>query len=571
MQDLGLFLDFMYGEETGYAYSPTKNPDPDNPVFEQYFFHWPTEKEQLISHIQTKTQSHEVYFGPALYSSDKDAEKDSFKGTNVVWVEFDGNDPANVSDIPEPAIKIQSSTDKHEHWYWKLDHFVEDINIVEDITGRLAYHLNADLGCWNANRVLRPPGTRHHESGLTVTTFRWDLRPTAIRSFNELPAVPVKLLKTSDINHVPAPLEVIAKYSFADRMEDFKFFMTPKIEKGHRSDALAKLGHICMELSMTNAETLALLLNADNRWGKYKDRKDQKARLLGIINYCRSKHPVDAVGKETEVEKRLVVYNYDEFINTEIKLEWVIEGLIHRKGLAILSGPPDVGKSQVSLRFAEKLATGSPFLQWPIPKPMRILFVSMEMPHEELHYLVDNMQFNSDKDLLRENFLVLPLGYGIRLGNKAAQAELAAVVEEFMPDGIIFDSFGVGIGDDINSEKVILEALDYVHRVLRGGFGAFVWFIHHNRKPQVGNKAPKKLEDLFGSQYIGAAVTTGICLWPTKPGGPIEVSNIKLRMAKKFETFYVQRTQNLDFQVFNGQVSQDKDQQIFTSGVGFEL
>lgn len=558
-QDLRAFLEFIYGDEIGFAYSPTKNPDPDNPIWKQYFFHWPTGKEELVNHIRIMSQTHEVYVGPALFKGNKDAEKEDFKGTGVVWVEFDGTEAENVSDVPEPNIKIRSSTDKHEHWYWKLDKFIEDISTLENITQRLAYHLAADLGCWNANRVLRPPGTKHHESGLTVTILNWDTKPININQFNELPKVPIKILQEYDINYIPPPIEVIAKYSWTDRMDDFKLFMEAKIDKGHRSSALTKVGHICIELGMTNAETLSLLYNADSRWEKFSKRKDQKARLLDIINYCRSRHPVepsDVPDNGVETQPRLKVYSYAEFMNTDVKLEWVVEGLIHRKGLAMLSGPPDVGKSQLSIRFAEKLALGKSFLNWQITKPMRTLMVSMEMPHEELHYLMNNMQFKQD-ELLNENMYVLPLGYSIRLGNKAAQAELAAVVEEFRPDGIIFDSFGVGIGDDLNSEKVILDALDFVHKTLRGGYGCFVWFIHHNRKPQPGNKAPKKLEDLFGSQYIGAALTTAMGLWPTTTQGLIEVSCLKLRMSKHFEKFHIRRMTNLDFEVFKGESSRE--------------
>jgi len=563
-QDLQTFLEFIYGNETGYAYSPTKNPETDE--FKQYFFLWPTGKEELIEHIRTKTATHEVYYGPALYSTAKDAEKENFKGTNVVWVEFDGNSPAAVSDVPEPNIKIRSSTSQHEHWYWKLENFVKDIEIIENITARLAYHLNADLGCWNANRVLRPPSTTHHESGLTVTTFRWEPEPTSIHLFNGLPPVPVKILQEQDINYIPPVLDTIAKYAWGP--DEFKFFAEPKIERGHRSSALAKLGHICIELGMSNAETLSILLNADSRWGKFSKRKDQKNRLLGIINYCRSRHPPvgqnedgSAPPSENTEQPRLRVFTFKEFIETEINLEWVIEGLLHKKGLAMLSGPPDVGKSQLSIRFAEKLARGQDFLKWKVPKPMKTLLVSMEMPHEELHYLMDNMQMETEEnsDLLNENLLVLPLGYSVRLGNKAAQSELAVVIDNFRPDGIIFDSFGVGVSDDLNSEKVILDALDYVHKTLRTGFGCFVWFIHHNRKAQIGNKKPTELDDLFGSRYIGAALTTAVNLWPVQ--SMIEVSNMKLRMAKKFDKFLIKRMTNLDFEIYtdpktsNGKIS----------------
>lgn len=561
-QDLGHFFDFMYGGQEGYAYSPTKNPDPDNPVFEQYFFYYPKEREELIQHVLQKTQTLEVYYGPALYTNKKDAEKESYKGTNFVWVEFDGNTPANVSDIPEPSLKIQSSIDSHQHWYWKLDHFVEDINILEDVTQRLAYHLNADLGCWNANRVLRPPGTTHHESGQRVTTLRMDPRPLPIRSFNELPAVPVRLIQDSDINFIPQALEVIAKYAWEGREEDFKFFMTPKIDRGHRSSALTKLGHICIEIGMTNAETLSVLLNADSRWGKFSKRRDQKARLLGIINYCRSRHPVDVV--EEQAESRLKVYTYEEFVNTELKVEWVVEGLIHKKGRVIMSGPAGVGKSQATIRFAEKLARGEKFLKWTPVRPMRTLLVSMEMPHEELYEVMDNMHITMD-DMLRENLLIMPLGYSIKLNNTASQAELAAVVEEFKPDGILFDSLGVGIGEDLSSDKIVFDTFHYIKRVLCDHYGAFTWFIHHNRKAQIGNKKPTSLDDLFGSQYIGAEITTGLNLWKSSKAvdAPIEMSCLKMRMSKMFDPFMIKRTPDLDFSVVESGDSPDRDAKVF--------
>lgn len=585
-QDLSTFLDFLFGDETGYVYVPTKEPDPENPVWRKYFFEWPTGRDQIINHIKIQAQTKEVYLAPALYKGNKDAEKEDFQGSQIVWVEFDGNDAANVSDIPEPNIKIRSSTDKHEHWYWKLDRFVDDINVLEDITQRLAYHLHADLGCWNANRVLRPPGTRHHESGLTVTVISWANESVTPHQFNALPPVPVKLLKEEDINFVPDALSVISKYIFPEGFLELlraRVVSPDEYERLSASDrdkvvgigkdrnrALTKLAHFCVEAvgpnnkGMSNAEVLGILYNADERWKKFYKRPDRKRRLLGIINHVRSKHPV-APNDQPDDQPRLRVYTLEEFMVTELKLEWLVEGLMHKKGLGILSGPPDIGKSQLSIRFAEKLAKGESFLNWSVTRPMKILLVSMEMPHEELLYLMEGMQF-PDNELLKQNLLILPLGYSIRLGNKAAQAELASVVDQFRPDGIVFDSLGVAMSDDINSEKIMLEALDYVNKVLRTGYGSFVWFIHHNRKPQPGNKAPKRLEDLFGSQYIGSSCTTGIGLWPAKTKGLIEVNCLKLRMAKHFDSFYIQRLTNLDFEIHKGSIT-TTDGPIFPGGI----
>lgn len=540
--DLVRFFDFIYGdEEEGYVYSPTKNPVTE--AFEQYFFKWPTEKAELIDHIKRFTATHEVYYGPALFRS-KDATKDSFYGTNVIWAEFDGVLPKSLGSVPEPSIKVQSSTAGHEHWYWRLDNFVHDTEALESISQRVTYTLQADLSCWNANRVLRPPGTLHHESAKRTNILRWDTRHIRLLEFASLPELPVKLLGIGDINAVPEALEVVLKYEFID--EAISLFKTKAINKGHRSSAITKMAHYCIEMGMTNAETLAILYNVDDRWGKFKHRTDRKERLLGVINYVRAQHPVDVV--ERDVESIFRIYSYSEFMSTELKIEWVIPQLIHKRGLLCISGPSRVGKSQMTLRLAEKIAKGSNFLLWDIPRPMKTIFVSMEMAHEELLYMMELMSIEKN-ELLDENFHLMPLGSAIKLANPIAQAELNKVIEKVQPDGIWIDSFGVSVGDDLKSEKIIFQTLDYVHRVLRLEYGMFVGFIHHPRKEQIGNKKPNKLDDLYGSQYFGAAVSTAIGLWPSNHD--IEVDCLKLRLAKPFEGFKITRTADIDFKIVN--------------------
>lgn len=547
MSELLQFFEFLYGEQSGFAYSPTKHPSTGD--WKEHYFKWPEEKDRLIEHVQNWTDTHEVYSSPSLFETPA-ATKDAFKGTHFIWAEFDGNAPASLpSGFPEPAIKLRSSDPGNQHWYWRLDHFSSDANLIENLSQRIAYHLDADLACWNANRVLRPPGTVHHDSAQKTKLLRADETLTwPAGAFAHLPDLPIRYLKDSDIGSIPAPIEVINRYTM--KQEDLEFFMTPSIKSGKetesgkgRSAALAKLGHICMELGMSNAESLSLLLNADSRWGKFAKRKDRKERLLGIINYCRARHPIAPV--EEDAASPLRVYTYEEFMNTQLNAEWVVEGLIHRAGFAILSGPPGVGKSQLSVRLAEKLVTGQKFLKWSVPRPMRILFVSMEMPHEELYYMLTDIMSIEDHELLRDNFLLMPVGSSIHLNSRIAQQALNKQIEEFQPDGIIFDSLGQAINDEIGSDKVILETFDYVSRTIRGQYGAFVWFIHHPRKEQVGNKKPKGLDDLYGSRFISTTITTGIGLWPD--GNNIEVNCLKLRMAEAFKSFKITRTSDVDF------------------------
>lgn len=554
--DLGRFFDTMYGIANGYAYSATKNPETG--AFNQYYFSWPKEREKLIAHCIAYTDTVEVYYSPALFKR-PGAKKEDFLGTYFVWAEFDGNAPDTISGIPSPSLKVRSSTDRNQHWYWRLDHFETRIDVVEAISQKITYHAEGDLSVWNVNRVLRPPGTKHHESGLLVSEIYRDIKPTPNESFSGLPDIPTSLNQEVDTTNVPSPVLVMMKYPF--NQDETDFFITPSMAKGDekkgvkgRSSALTKFAHICIEKGMANVEALSLLLVLDNRWGKFKNRSDQKERLVGIINHVRSRHPVDPITEDLQKEHAFKVYTYDEFINSEIKMEWQVENLLQKKGSLIVTGAPNVGKSQLSLRFAEKAARGQDFLQWKIPKPMKILVISMEMQFEELNFLMKAMDIEQNEDL-RANLLISAPGHSVKLNDKARQAELNRIIEEFQPDGAIFDSFGMAINDDMSSDKIILETFDYINGTLRDEYGLFTWFIHHNRKAQVGNRKPNKLDDMYGNQYIGANINTGIGLYGTPKG--IEVSCLKLRMAKKFNTFLVRRTDKLDFEVLEGFVADD--------------
>lgn len=554
--ELERFFDYIFGQSEGYAYSPTK--DPKTGEFKQHFFEWPTGKDKLVEHVLTSSQTLEVYYGPSLFR-EPTAKKEFFSRSQFVWAEFDRGLPEINGKLPAPHFRLQSSVAGREHWYWRLDNPTGHREGIEHVTQRLAYYLGADLSGWDVNQVLRPPGTMHHSSGNSTLILHWNERETvSLQQFDWLPDLPEKLLEENDINYVPVALEVIAKYKWDDT--NFKFFIEPKIEKGHRSSALTKLSHICLEMGMTNAEALSILLNADNRWEKYTRRNDQKKWLVGIINHCRLKHPVG----DSKQESRLRIYTFNEFIASEAKMEWVIPGLIHKKGILTLVGPPGVGKSQVSLRFAERMTKAEPFLKWQsTSNPLRIMYVSMEMAHEELRFFIDTMQMTGNKDF-QQKFLIMPVGSSIRLNSRKAQVEFAAKVEEYQPDGIMLDSLGKGVGDDINSDKIIFGTFDFMDK-LRDHFGIFTWLIHHPRKGQIGNKKPNKLDDLFGSQYIAANSSTVISLWPS--GGAIDVTCLKLRMCEEFKPFKIRRKPGLDFEVVEGFKQLSADKPIF-NGLG---
>ncbi|HET7713678.1 MAG TPA: hypothetical protein VFK94_05265, partial [Patescibacteria group bacterium] len=345
--DLADFLDYLYSGLEGWAYSPTKE---DSGKFDQHFFKWPEDRETLVSHVLSNAAEREVYLAPAIFDSPVGLGK-HVKASNVIWAEFDGVLPDSLGEIPPATYKVQSSGEGHEHWYWKLSEPLTSVAAIESANRAITYALSADASGWDANQVLRPPLTVNHKRGGVPVTVKETSDVTyPIIGFNSIPAAPAPMSEIND-NVIPDVADVILKYSWPE--EAIKIFrMThetvPTGDGRGRNVALVHLGYFCAEMGMTDHEMFSVLRNADDRWGKYKDRTDRNKRLTSIIERVRVKYPT-IVFQDEEI---IPVFGYQDLLDTEIEIEWVIPGLLQEQGYMLFTGPSGVGKTQVTLRMA---------------------------------------------------------------------------------------------------------------------------------------------------------------------------------------------------------------------------
>lgn len=164
-ENLSLFFDKIWGDTEAFAYLPTRSAANN---WENVFFQWPLHKPHIIKHVTGKTAaSYEVYFSPALYSNPK-MGKDHVLGSKVLWADFDGeqggspapDDWSGLPDgVPEPSLRVQTSSPSNQHVYWDMGEFVTDTDKIEQINRSIAYTLKSDTACWNKNRLMRPPMT----------------------------------------------------------------------------------------------------------------------------------------------------------------------------------------------------------------------------------------------------------------------------------------------------------------------------------------------------------------------------------------------------------------------------
>ena len=115
---------------------------------------WADYHQEIPETIDTNNN---VYFGPAMRKSRGDTKKDVL-GAKALWVDVD--DLARPLSTLPPSLVVFSG--HGWHLYWLLDEPVTDIDRLEELNKLLATDVpTADKTCYNANRVLRVPGTKN--------------------------------------------------------------------------------------------------------------------------------------------------------------------------------------------------------------------------------------------------------------------------------------------------------------------------------------------------------------------------------------------------------------------------
>lgn len=98
----------------------------------------------------------DVYFTPALRAGDNGAEKTGVVGSLAVWVDVDDERLPRTTFPPSYVV----SSGHGYHLYWFLTEPTLSVGVIESVNKVLLSDVpTGDKASWNANRVLRVPGT----------------------------------------------------------------------------------------------------------------------------------------------------------------------------------------------------------------------------------------------------------------------------------------------------------------------------------------------------------------------------------------------------------------------------
>ncbi len=548
-EELRKFLKFLYEADTGYVYSPLKRKTGE---WEQRFFQWPSEVQALEAWIDTSSLEGNVYVAPGLFS-EKKATKDSFKHSNVAWVEFDGATKIDFKDIPNPDVIVQTSSETHTHCYWKIR--PANGETVENVNRRLTYYFRADNSGWDCTQVLRPPGTLNHKYSKPLETKLIKFKPSLIKrdfaTFDLAPEIekPPLIIKYEDLAEAS---ELVAKLKLPEDL--IKMVMREMAVPPNRSTFLMRLGYLLASHGVDELDTVSLLYHADSRIKKFVGRSDQLMRLAEIASIAQLE-----VSKELHVEG----YSPSEIIKHELELQWRIDGWLHSYGILILTGQPGVGKTQFAMDLAHKLGTGDSVLGKSKKAPVKVAVLSLEMDIIEIKYIfvAQNKVFGKDENasLWNDNVKVFApeedsSGFGA----------YEKILKEFRPEILIIDSLSELASDDLKESEArsIMRWLKRMSREYECG----IIIIHHNRKASDGNKKPRKLGDLYGSYIFAKTVSTVVSLWHEDAKEYIEVDDLKVRFGEK-KSIKVKRTEHLTFDLYEEKIDANRQQRTVSGKV----
>jgi len=113
---------------------------------------------KTITNLPDIPEDKDVFFGPAMRKTPGDSKEDVL-GSVALWVDVDNINKPRWTITPTYVVFSGHGW----HCYWMLDVPCLNVEVIEQYNKLLAEDLDGDKGCWNANRVLRVPGTTNNK------------------------------------------------------------------------------------------------------------------------------------------------------------------------------------------------------------------------------------------------------------------------------------------------------------------------------------------------------------------------------------------------------------------------
>lgn len=601
-KEIGEFLSYSLGDEgflNSHVYLATLEKGVD---FKQYMVQWPLHKKAVVNFVlEQAAEDRDVYFCPtALFKGPAEgvrpkAKKEFAVPTGIILLDFDHQtapkdwaSAAESAGVPEPTQIVQSSVPGNEHAYWKLPQGEYDVEFIEERTRALTYRLDSDKGGWDIGQLARIPYTLNHGYDHEGEYKDWrepldgPVVPTVLKSVEGVvhPSAfsEVKKAETEALHKINLDMSLVTSAEEAlalgpttpEIMAHVKMSAAEatKASPDGRSGSLQRLTYMLAETGgFSDEQIYSVLLGADSVWLKYFNRTEQarKKEYLNCIARARAKHGylsleemtfsglLNSKKEEGETADVKFLYDLDEFLDAEFQFDWIMRGLISRRGLVIITGQPGVGKTQFMIDLTMSLALGKDYLDYVNEMgPCRVLFLSLEMGGPELQIFwrasASDPKYG-DRATLGKNTKVIPTGTDMDLTRADYLAWFKNLLAEVKPDVVVIDSLQMMTSQSLSDETETRNLMKMLKKVA-SEFECGLIMVHHERKRQPGAKNDTgSLSDMYGAQWIAANIDKVISLSDdVEIQGQVLLAEWKSRLsARRHTPLVLERSNHLTF------------------------
>ena len=536
---LDIQLDILYGSGDIEGWVTTRVHDPVADEVSESYFYWPDHREAVHDFVREAGTLRDIWLMPALFE-EANGEVSNVKGTFVVWADCDKGVPSDIRlhefQLGLPTLVVQSSLESKVHMYWRLKEFCTDLLEFQTINRNIAYALDADVGAWKGNHGLRAVGSMNHKYEEKHPVKILSIKKEAIfdleADFRFVPVARSDEATLTNFNPMLIPDHQSVLLERSIKNPDLVDLLTKMIGEGSRSGALMRLAYGLCEEGLDDGEVFSVVRARAFVWGKFvqkngQPRADADKQILSIVAKARAKIPYKVTNPAVEdataaIEKvsslptgfvasdgGIQVYGMDDLIDYTEDMDWIIPGILPKRGILYLAGPPNVGKSVFAQEMALRLCMGTDFVGFAHPegRRLRVLNLSLEMRRMSLKQRwIDLRSSLTEEEKLwaKENYLTYAEAYPLTFYNLKHLVPLATRVQISKPDVIFVDSATVSVAKKLSDEEQVKESLENMDQI-REFLDCAIVMNAHTRKsiPGSGHK-PKELDDLFGSAAIAA-------------------------------------------------------------------
>lgn len=308
------FFEYLFGEQKGYICIATGTPtDGKKDKFDQSFFRWPNDKEEVTLFIEG-AKNKNIWYGINLLDSPERIKANCLP-TDLIWADLDTCNPEIVE--PKPQLVIETSTDRFQA-IWRVDDKMQP-ELAEEYSRRIynKYKTHGVDSGWALTKLLRVPFTRNFKYGSMpkVRLLRADEDVINVSLFENL--VIEELAESEDtelpdLTELPGAEFVIYEYRFALSKTKFKSLFFDEPTGDDWSAAIWQLINICLEVGMSREECLTV--SASAKCNKYaRDNRPIRHLWADVIKASTQNDAFNAIVGNLDEE----LIHFPELINDD--------------------------------------------------------------------------------------------------------------------------------------------------------------------------------------------------------------------------------------------------------------